>query len=257
MDAMIDTHAHVYLSHFDDDRGEMISRMNNEGVERVYLPNIDIESMNQVDKLVEDFPTRFFPMMGLHPCSVKSDYKDQLKKLKERLYNGNYVGVGEIGIDLYWDKTHVKEQENAYRTQIEWAAEIELPYVVHSRDSLDITIGISEEMQDGTHRGIFHCFNGTFDQAQRIMDMQFLMGIGGVVTFKNAGVDKVVADIPLEFIVLETDAPYLTPAPFRGKRNEPSYLTYIVNRIAEVKKVDVNTVKRITTENAMRLFHPQ
>jgi len=196
-------------------------------------------------------------MMGLHPCSVKSDYKAQLKRLKERLSAGNYIGVGEIGIDLYWDKTFVKEQEYAYRTQIEWAAELELPYVVHSRDSLDMTIGISEELQDGSHRGIFHCFNGTIEQAQRIMDMNFLMGIGGVVTFKNAGVDKVVANIPLEFIVLETDAPYLTPTPFRGKRNEPSYLTYIVNRIAEVKNVNVNTVKRITTENAMKLFHPE
>ena len=198
----------------------------------------------------------FYPMMGLHPCSVKEDWKSQLSMIKEKLFNGKYIGVGEIGIDLYWDTSHAAQQEEAYRIQIGWAEELNLPYIVHSRESLDATISISTEMQNGDHRGIFHCFNGSLEQAHRIMDIGFLMGIGGVVTFKNAGVDKVVKEIPLEYLVLETDSPYLTPAPYRGKRNEPSYLSYVVDKIAEVKSVSREEVIDVTTRNAMNLFHP-
>ena len=253
---MIDTHAHMYLSQFDKDLLSAIERMDDQGVDRVYLPNIDVGSINRLDALSEHYPETFFPMMGLHPCSVKEDFMMQLAEIEKKLHNESYVGVGEIGIDLYWDKTFAAEQDKAYRIQIAWAEDLNLPYVVHSRDSLDLTIGISTELQNGGHRGIFHCFNGTLEQAQRIMDIGFLMGIGGVVTFKNAGVDKVVKDIPLSSIVLETDAPYLSPVPFRGKRNEPSYLKYIVQKIAEVKDIDPTEVIEVTTRNALDLFHP-
>ena len=253
---MIDTHAHIYLNHFEEDWNEMLNRMSSVGVERVYLPNIDGDSMDAVDRLADLIPEKFYPMMGLHPCSVKEDYQEQLSRIHSRLFDGSYIAIGEIGIDLYWDKTYVKEQEDAYRTQIKWSLELDLPYIIHSRDSLDRTIEISEEMQKGKSRGIFHCFNGTLEQAHRIMDIGFYMGIGGVVTFKNAGVDKVVKEIPLEHLVLETDSPYLTPVPYRGKRNEPSYLTHIVRRIAEVKEIDEEEVKQITTDNALKLFHP-
>ena len=254
---MIDTHAHIYLSQFETDLEEVMTRMKLENVERVYLPNIDVDSINSLHALCERYPDTFYPMMGLHPCSVKEDSQRQLSEIKSNLFKGHYLAVGEIGIDLYWDKTFNKEQEEAYRQQISWAEELGLPYVVHSRESLDLTIDISTELQNGSHRGIFHCFNGTLDQAKRIMDIGFLLGIGGVVTFKNAGVDKVVKDIPLSSIVLETDAPYLSPVPFRGKRNEPSYLKYIVKRIAEVKEIDPQEVMDVTTRNALHLFHPE
>ncbi len=253
---MIDTHAHIYLPQFDQDLDEAILRMDMEGVDRVYLPNIDVGSIEMIDSLTAKDPGTFFPMMGLHPCSVKEDWEEQLSNIKNTLFNGNYIGVGEIGIDLYWDTTFAKAQEEAYREQINWAEELGLPYVVHSRDSLDETIRISEDMQNGNHRGIFHCFNGNLDQARKIIEIGFLMGIGGVVTFKNAGVDKVVKQIPLEHLVLETDSPYLTPAPYRGKRNEPSYLKYIVDKIAEVKSLRREEVIRVTTQNAIDLFHP-
>jgi TatD DNase family protein len=253
---MIDTHAHTYLPQFDKDMEEVVTRMRDCNVYKVYLPNIDVNSIARLKSLSANYPDIFLPMMGLHPCSVKGDYKDQLSIIREELYNGGYLAVGEIGIDLYWDKTFVKEQEETYREQIFWAEDLNLPYVVHSRDSLDSTIGISSEMQNGTHRGIFHCFNGTLEQAKKIIDIGFLMGIGGVVTFKNGGVDKVVADIPLKHLVLETDAPYLSPAPFRGKRNEPSYLTFIVDKIAGIKGISKEEVIEVTTRNAMNLFHP-
>ena len=252
---MIDTHAHIYLPQFDEDIEEVIQRMKAEGVERVYLPNIDVESVGRLKKLSERYPETFYPMMGLHPCSVKEDYEQELKAIEKEFFGGDYIGVGEIGVDLYWDTSFMEEQKHAFRKQIKWAEELQLPYVVHSRDSLDMTIGISAELQNGNHHGIFHCFNGTLDQARRIMDIGFYLGIGGVVTFKNAGVDKVIKDIPLENIVLETDSPYLSPAPFRGKRNEPSYLKYIVNKIAEIKQIDNQEVIEVTTRNALKLFY--
>lgn len=251
---MIDTHAHIYLPQFDEDISEVIARHKEAGVDKVYLPNIDVDSIDLIKELVARDPSTYFPMMGLHPCSVKEDYKVQLDVLEKELFTGNYVAVGEIGIDLYWDKSYIKEQEEAYRRQIAWSRELNLPFVVHSRDSLDDTIGIAEELQDGSLSGIYHCFNGTIEQARRIIALGFYMGIGGVVTFKNAGVDKVVAEVPLEYLVLETDSPYLTPAPFRGKRNEPAYISYVVDKIAEVHGVKREQVINVTTSNAEIIF---
>ena len=251
---MIDTHAHIYLPQFDEDISEVIARHKEAGVDKVYLPNIDVDSIDLIRELVTRDPNTYFPMMGLHPCSVKEDYKVQLDVLEKELFTGNYVAVGEIGIDLYWDKSYIKEQEEAYRRQIAWSQELNLPFVVHSRDSLDDTIGIAEELQDGSLSGIYHCFNGTIEQARRIIALGFYMGIGGVVTFKNAGVDKVVSEVPLEYLVLETDSPYLTPAPFRGKRNEPAYITYVVDKIAEVHGVKREEVINVTTSNAEKIF---
>lgn len=251
---IIDTHAHVYLEDFDEDANLIIERAKEENVQQILLPNIDMSSVDRLLSLCDAHPSLYKPMIGLHPCYVKEDYQVQLELLSKYLDREDLVAVGEIGIDLYWDKTFEKEQVEAYRTQIEWSREKDLPFAIHSRESLDLTISIVEEMQDGSLKGVFHCFNGTEEQAKRIMDIGFYMGIGGVVTFKNAGVDKTVAKLPMDNLVVETDAPYLSPAPFRGSRNEPSYVSKVVDKIAEVQGLDRNEVCRITTENAKRLF---
>jgi TatD DNase family protein len=232
----------------------MIRRFREVGGKRIYLPNIDVTSIPDLKMFQQEYSDICYPMMGLHPCAVEDDYLEQLMVIKEELYNGNYVGVGEIGIDHYWDKTFIEEQEKAFRIQIEWARELKLPFVIHSRDSLDLTIDIVTELQNGDLRGIFHCFNGTLEQAKRIMNVNFMMGIGGVVTFKNAGVDKVVKQIPLDYLVLETDAPYLSPVPFRGKRNEPGYLTHIVDKIVKVKETTLDDVLYFTRKNSLEVF---
>jgi len=251
---IIDTHAHVYLEDFDEDAQLIIERAEEEDVKQILLPNIDMSSVDRLLSLCDKHPSLYKPMIGLHPCYVKEDYQSQLDQLKNYLEREDVVAVGEIGIDLYWDKTFKKEQVEAYRTQIEWSREKKLPFVIHSRESLDLTISIVEEMQDGNLKGVFHCFNGTEEQAKRIMDCGFFMGIGGVVTFKNAGVDKTVAKLPMEYLVVETDAPYLSPVPHRGSRNEPSYVSKVVDKLAEVQKLDRSEVCRITTENAKKLF---
>ena len=251
---IIDTHAHVYLEDFDEDAHLIIERAQEENIQQILLPNIDMSSVERLLSLCEAHPTLYKPMIGLHPCYVKKDYEAQLERLCEYLDREDIVAIGEIGIDLYWDKTFEKEQIEAYRTQIQWSKEKNLPFVIHSRESLDLTISIVEEMQDGSLKGVFHCFNGTEEQAKRIMDLGFYMGIGGVVTFKNAGVDKTVAKLPMSSLVVETDAPYLSPTPYRGSRNEPSYVSKVVDKIAEIQELDRIEVCRITTENAMRLF---
>ena len=250
---MIDTHAHLYLEHFDNDITDVIQRARDAGVRQVYLPNVDISTIQAMKNLISLDPAFFYPLMGLHPCSVKEDWRTQLNTIEKEFQEGN-VGVGEIGIDLYWDTTFEKEQEEAYRIQIEWAADTDKPFVVHSRNSLDRTIRIAEEIQDGRLKGIFHCFNGNVDQANRIIDMGFFMGIGGVLTYKNSGLDQVVEKVSLDHFVLETDSPYLSPVPFRGKRNEPAFLTNIVEKIALIKNMDAELVIQKTTENALRLF---
>ncbi|HMQ05815.1 MAG TPA: TatD family hydrolase [Saprospiraceae bacterium] len=251
---MIDTHAHLYLEHFEKDITEVIARARDAGVRQVYLPNVDISTIQAMKDLVSIDPAFFYPLMGLHPCSVKEHWRTQLSTIEKELQVGNYVGVGEIGIDLYWDSTFEKEQEKAYRIQIEWAADLEIPFVVHSRNSLDRTIRIAEEMQDGRLKGIFHCFNGSPEQAKRIIDIGLFMGIGGVVTYKNSGLDQVVEKISLDHFVLETDSPYLSPVPFRGKRNEPAFLKNIVEKMALIKGLDTKYVIQKTTENALQLF---
>ncbi len=254
---MIDTHAHLYLDTFSEDLEAVIARARAEGIHRIYLPNIDSEHTAALKNLVALEDQLFYPMMGLHPCSVKQDsYRDELAHVTDEISSnpGYYCAIGEIGVDLYWDKSTQEIQEEAYREQIDIATDYNLPIIIHSRDSLDITISIMEEKQRGNLKGIFHCFNGTVDQGKRIIDLGFNLGIGGVVTFKNAGVDKVVAELPLESMVLETDAPYLTPAPYRGKRNESSFITYVATRISELHNITRDEVIIKTTETAISIF---
>ncbi|MBK9256811.1 MAG: TatD family hydrolase [Saprospiraceae bacterium] len=249
----IDTHAHIYSKEFDTDLGDMLARTRASGVEKIFMPNIDSDSVERMIQIADEYPF-CHPMIGLHPCHVKENYLEELAFMENWLSKREFAAIGEIGIDLYWDVTFAKEQEIAFRHQISTAKSAGLPFVIHSRDSLDLTVKIVEELQDGDLRGIFHCFNGTVEQAKRIVNSGFLMGIGGVITYKNAGMDKVLEHLDLIDMVLETDAPYLSPVPYRGKRNESSYIPTIAARLAEIKNVDINEVASITSENALRLF---
>ena len=207
-----------------------------------------------MNNLATKYPENCFPMMGLHPCSVKADFGEVLSTMKSHLENGNYFGIGETGIDLYWDTTFEKEQIEAFQQQIEWAKEYKLPVIIHSRESLDMTIEMIEKNKGDDLKGIFHCFNGTIDQCQRIMECNFMMGLGGVTTFKKANLDDMISYMPLEYMLLETDAPYLAPTPFRGKRNESSYIPIIAAKVADVKNIEVESIMKITSSNAQRIF---
>lgn len=250
----IDTHAHIYLPEFQEDLDEILGQAQKVGVEKIYMPNIDSSTINAMLEVERRYPLSCHSMMGLHPCYVKDNMQEELNIIEQHLKEGDYIAVGEIGIDLYWDKTTFEIQKTAFATQIQWALDLGIPIVIHSRDSLDITIEMVEKYQNGSLTGVFHCFNGTSEQALRIADVGFKMGIGGVATFKKAGVDKVVADIPLEHLILETDSPYLAPTPHRGKRNEPSYIPIIAHKIAEVQNVTLDQVSKLTTQNAELLF---
>lgn len=250
---IIDTHTHLYLEEFQADIEQVIDRARHEGVTQFYLPNVDRSTIPDLLKLEEKHPD-CIAMMGLHPCYVKENVADELKLVEEWLRKRPFAAVGEIGLDYYWDKTFVAEQKNAFRQQIHWAQELNLPIVIHSRNSMQDCIDIVRELQNGKLRGIFHCFGGSLDEAKQIMDLGFLMGIGGVVTYKKSGLAEVLTSIPLEYLVLETDAPYLTPVPFRGKRNEPSYLKYVVAKMAEAMNISVEEIAEQTTSNAQKLF---
>lgn len=251
---LIDTHTHLYLKEFDNDREEMLQRALEAGVSEFYLPNIDSTSIESMLLLEETHPTMCHAMMGLHPCSVQENFEDELKVVETWLSNRLFPAIGEIGIDLFWDKTFVEQQIRAFRTQINWAKELRLPIVIHSRDSIDLIIDILKQEKDERLQGIFHCFTGTVEQATAVMSLGFSMGIGGVVTFKNSGLDVVVEKIPLEWLVLETDSPYLAPVPFRGKRNESAYVRIVAEKLAEVKAIDFETVANATTANAKKNF---
>lgn len=251
---MIDTHTHLYLDDFKADIQEVISRARSAGVEKFYLPNIDSSSIEDLLNLEQQFPGECIGMMGLHPCSVKENVADELKLVEEWLKKRPFVAVGEIGLDYYWDRTFIAEQKDAFRLQVKWAQELNLPIVIHSRDSMQDCIDLVREHQNGKLRGIFHCFGGTVEEAKQIIDLGFLMGIGGVITYKKSGLAEVLASIPIEQLVLETDAPYLTPVPFRGKRNEPSYLKYVVDKMAEAMNLSPEEIAIQTTLNAQNLF---
>lgn len=253
---MIDTHAHLYSREFDIDRDSVIHAALDSGVNRILLPNIDVDSIDEMHRLVQRFPNNCFPMMGLHPCSVKENWEEELEVIKAWLDKGNYCAVGEIGIDLYWDKSTLEYQRHAFKQQIIWAKERRLPIVVHVREAFEETFKIVDELNDENLTGVFHCFTGTLEQAKHIAAYGgFKIGIGGVVTFKNSGLDKILPHVPLKYVVLETDSPYLAPAPHRGKRNESSYLQLIAQRIAEIKGFSINEVEEITTQNALELFY--
>lgn len=253
--SIIDTHSHLYLEQFDEDREEMISRAVENGVERFYLPNIDSSTLSALWTLVDQHPDSCFAMMGLHPCSVKENYKQELELVENELAKDKYVAVGEIGLDLYWDKTTLNDQIDAFRTQVEWAKELGLPIVIHARDSFQEIFEVIDKLNDDKLFGIFHCFTGGRIEAEKIIAYGgFKMGIGGVVTFKNGGLDKTLIDVPIDHLVLETDAPYIAPAPNRGKRNEPAFLTYVVKKMAEIYSLSAEEVERITSMNALEVF---
>lgn len=250
-----DTHTHLYSKEFDADRTLLIQKALDAGITRLFMPNISKESIEGMFEVEKQFPEFCFPMMGLHPCSVADDMEDQLEVVEKWLEKRTFTGIGEIGIDLYWDKTFFKQQQDAFRRQIQLAKKYALPYVIHSRNSFDETMEIVSEFKNERIKAIFHCFSGNTQQAEQVIAAgDFKLGIGGVVTFKNSGLDKVVEAIDLKYLVLETDAPYLAPAPYRGKRNEPDYLILVAKKIAEIKKISLEEVAAITTENSTYVF---
>jgi TatD DNase family protein len=251
---LIDTHSHLYLEEFDADRFEMMDRAWEAGVEEVYLPNIDSSTIAAMLAMEGAYPGRCFPMMGLHPGSVKANFREELKIVEHWLSERPFCAVGEIGIDLYWDKTFLEFQKEAFLTQVNWAKDLDLPIVIHSRESIDLIIQLLKGEKDERLRGIFHCFSGTHEQAQEIFRLGFHVGIGGVLTFKKSGLDETVKKIPLDRIVLETDSPYLSPVPYRGKRNESAYVKLIAGQLSVIKEVKLEEVARVTTVNAKKIF---
>ncbi len=252
---MIDTHAHIYLPQFDEDRDEIIASAQALGVTQILMPNIDHSSVEAMLAVEEKYPTVCRSMMGLHPCSVKEDFEQELKVVEEWLQRRPFLAVGEIGTDLYWDKSHFAQQQEAFRIQSEWALERGLPIVIHCRESIDETIELVAPFADRGLRGVFHCFTGNVDQAQRIIELGFMLGIGGVATFKNGGLDKVLPHVAPEYLILETDSPYLAPVPHRGKRNEPAYVRLVAEKVATYLGTTIRELDDITTANAINLFN--
>ncbi len=251
---LTDTHSHLYDQKFSEDRAAMIARAFEENVQRIFIPNVDQHTVKGMMDIVAAHPQKCFPMMGLHPCHVKEDFKAVLAVLKTHLDVGDFCAVGEIGMDLYWDKSFVEEQKIAFRTQIHWAKEKGLPIAIHCRDAFDEIFEILEDEKDEKLRGIFHCFTGSLEQAHQAIALNFYLGIGGVVTFKKSGLDAVVQEIDLKYLVLETDSPYLSPSPNRGKRNESSYLIHIAQKVADLHQVSLEELAKVTTENSKQIF---
>jgi len=251
---LTDTHTHLYYETDDAKRAELVRRCKENSITRLFLPNVDTASVPMVFSLEASFPDLCFPMLGLHPCSVKEDWEEELTKIQQAIHQHKIYAIGEIGIDLYWDKTTLPQQILAFKKQIAWAKSLKLPINIHCRDAFDEVYEVLLQEKDDDLRGIFHCFGGTLEQANKLINLGFYLGIGGVVTYKNAGLDKVVAQVDLKHIVLETDSPYLTPVPYRGKPNESSYLIYIAQKVAELHQTDLETVAAITTENSKKVF---
>ena len=251
----IDSHTHLFSSQFDNDRHQVVQKAIEQGVEKMLLPNINSKTIEAVHQLCQDFPQHCFPMIGLHPCDIKNDYEEELKIIKSHLDKGKYVAIGEIGIDLYWDKGTLEIQKKAFRQQLKWAKEYDLPVAIHIRKSFDTIFEVLEEVNDQNLRGVFHCFTGSKEQGQKAIEMGFMLGIGGVVTFKNSGLDKVLKELPLEKLLLETDSPYLAPTPYRGQRNESSFITIVAQKLAEIYEVNLEEVAIKTTHNAKTLFN--
>lgn len=251
---MIDTHSHIYSEDFIDDLDEVITRAYDNDVRKIVLPNIDSSSVRKMLDLADQYPHICFPLMGLHPTSVGEDYEQELELVEYWLKKRKFFGIGEIGIDLYWESTYIEEQTIAFRRQVRLAKTYNLPVVIHVRDSFDEVYEVLNEENDDTLQGVFHSFTGTKEQAEKILGLGFKIGVGGIVTFKNSGLDQVIAQIPPKHIILETDSPYLTPVPFRGKRNESSNLIYVARKLAELYQLPVNEIAKVTTENAVKLF---
>jgi TatD DNase family protein len=251
---LIDTHIHLYADEYTEDRSALIEKAIEGGLKKFLLPNIDHTSLEGMDELVQQYPGVCLPMMGLHPCYVKENYKEELKLLGDLLHTGKYYAVGEIGMDKYWELDFISQQEAALRQQLIWADELNLPVALHTRNATDEVISIIKDIQLKNLRGVFHCFSGDIKQAEEVVAMGFHLGIGGVLTFKNSGLDKIVEEISMEYLLLETDGPYLAPAPYRGKRNEPAYLRLVAERLAVIKKCSLEEVAQKTTSNAKKLF---
>jgi len=251
---LTDTHTHLYYETDPQVLTALMQRSLDNQVSRLFLPNVDVASIPLVMNLANLYPENCFPMLGLHPCDVKETYKEVLASIYAAIPAQKIYAIGEIGIDLYWDKTTLAQQIEAFEIQINWAKDLNLPIVIHCRDAFEEVYALLLKHRDEKLRGIFHCFTGTLKQAQQIIELGFYLGIGGVVTYKNAGLDAVVAQIPLENLVLETDSPYLPPVPFRGKPNESSYLVNIAQKVADLHQIPIEEIARITTENSTKIF---
>lgn len=251
---LIDTHCHIYLPEFDQDREQMIERARNHGVEEFYLPAIDSSTHLKMLDLEDQIKDGVWAMMGLHPCSVNEKVEEELALVESWFEKRKFIAVGEIGLDYYWDTSFAEQQKMAMRSQTDLALKYDRPIVIHSRNSIDDCIEIVQEKQNGSLKGVFHCFSGTLEQAKKIIDLGFYLGIGGVLTFKNAGLDKVVGELTLNNLVLETDAPYLAPVPYRGKRNEPAFVSIVAEKLATLKNMQLKEVSAITSANAKKLF---
>ncbi len=251
---IVDTHTHIYLSDFENNINEVIAEAQAESVQRFYLPAIDSQTFDQVLQLEAHFPNVCFAMAGLHPCSVNENYKAELDLIASQLAQRKFVAIGEIGLDFYWDKTFETQQREAFELQMQWAVDYNIPISIHTRNAMGETIELVKPFSKKGLRGIFHCFGGSVESANEIIKMGFYLGIGGVVTYKKAGLAETLANVDLKHLVLETDAPYLTPVPFRGKQNKPSYLKYIVEKIAEIKNCSTEEVAEQTTKNALTIF---
>jgi TatD DNase family protein len=251
---LVDTHSHIYLAEFDKDRKEMLERAAGLGISGVLMPAIDTSTHQQMLEVEDQYPGQCFSMMGLHPCSVKENFREELNIVTKNFESRSFKAVGETGLDFYWDLSFKESQFISFHDQIDLALHYDIPVVIHSRESIDACISVVAEHQKGKLKGVFHCFSGTVKQAKEIIELGFFLGIGGVVTFKNSGLDKVMEEVSLDAVILETDAPYLAPVPFRGKRNECSYLKYVVDKLAGIKNVEVSEIAAITTANAEKLF---
>lgn len=250
----IDTHVHIYLPEFDTDRNQVVAEALSSGVELLLMPNVDGQTIGPLLDAAKKYPGVCLPMMALHPTSVKADYAEQMQQVEVWLSKGSFVAVGETGIDLYWDKTYFNEQVIAFRRHIQLAIKYDLPLVIHSRNALEEIFDVMEDFRESGLKGVFHCFPGNPNQAEKAVNMGFLLGIGGVVTYKNSIMAKVVEYIGLQYIILETDSPYLAPAPHRGKRNQSSYIPLIGRKVAEITKTSLSETARVTTQNAFSLF---
>jgi TatD DNase family protein len=251
---LIDTHSHIYSEAFDEDIAEAIQRAKDANVGQIFLPNIDSESIEPMFKLVKNYPGYCLPMMGLHPTSVKENYEEELAICEKWLNEEKFIAIGEIGIDLYWDKTFLKEQQFVFEKQLTWAVERELPVVIHARESFSEIFEVLESFKSENLTGVFHSFTGNLEQANKAIDMGFLLGLNGILTFKNSGLDRVVKEIDTKYLILETDSPYLAPTPKRGKRNESAYVAFIAEKLAEIYNLSLLEITEITSRNAKSLF---
>jgi TatD DNase family protein len=259
MPFLIDTHAHLYAEEYEEDRVDMLQRAKDAGIEAILLPNIDSSSIAPMEKLASQHPS-CIQMMGLHPTYVKENWEEELEIIQNKLYSNpkQYCAVGEIGMDLYWDKTFVEEQKEVFRRQVKWAKELNLPIAIHVRKAFDELFEILDQEWTPALRGVFHCYTGSKEQVKKILSYeQFYFGIGGVLTYKNAGLQEVIPHIPLNRLVLETDAPYLSPVPYRGKRNESAYVAEVAGKIVDVLGISMDEVKEMTSRNAIELFQLQ